>query len=178
LFFAISLLARGPVLPSSAGPSFSLSGNQVAVIDLEGIILDSKEFNQTLKDYGNAPGVKAVVLRINSPGGGVAASQEMFEAVRRPPRGHEKKGGCQAWPASRLPALLHRLRYTSLFFSLFLRGSCRLFCEGGRSHNVDPSRSSAYSQRKRKYQPSCSLNEVTLSIDCFSYKLYAEIVCR
>jgi protease IV len=83
LFFAISLLALALYSPSSTGPSFSLSGNQVAVIDLEGIILDPKEFNQNLKDYGYNPGVKAVVLRINSPGGGVAASQEMFEAVRK-----------------------------------------------------------------------------------------------
>jgi protease IV len=83
LFFAISLLALALYAPSSAGPSFSLSGNQVAVIDLEGIILDSKEFNQDLKEYGYAPGVKAIVLRINSPGGGVAASQEMFAAVRK-----------------------------------------------------------------------------------------------
>ncbi len=83
LFFAISLLALALYSPASKGPSFSLSGNQVAVIDLEGIILDSKDFAQNLKDYGGAPGVKAVVLRINSPGGGVAASQEMFDAVRK-----------------------------------------------------------------------------------------------
>ncbi len=83
LFFVISLLALVLYSPSDTGPSFSLSGNQVAVIELEGIILDADEFNQNIKDYGYAPGVKAVVLRINSPGGGVAASQEMFEAVRK-----------------------------------------------------------------------------------------------
>ncbi len=83
LFFAISLVAL--VLYSSSGASSPLSfvSNAVAVIDLEGIILDSKDFTQDLKDIGGAPGVRAVVLRINSPGGGVAASQEMFEAVRR-----------------------------------------------------------------------------------------------
>jgi protease IV len=83
LFFVISLLALALFFSSGTGPSFSLSANQVAVIDLEGIILDSKDFNQELKDLGGSAGVRAVVLRINSPGGGVAASQEMFEAVRK-----------------------------------------------------------------------------------------------
>jgi protease-4 len=83
LFFVISLVALALFFSSGTGPSFSLSSNQVAVIDLEGIILDSKEFNQELKDIGGSPGVRAVVLRINSPGGGVAASQEMYQAVRR-----------------------------------------------------------------------------------------------
>jgi len=83
LFFVISLLALALFFSSGTGPSFSLSSNQVAVIDLEGIIMDAKEFSQELKDFGGSPGVRAVVLRINSPGGGVAASQEMFEAVRK-----------------------------------------------------------------------------------------------
>ena len=66
---------------SSAG--FSLSGNQVASLDVEGIIADSKEFVDQLKDFGNRSGVKSVVIRINSPGGGVAASQEIYEAIKK-----------------------------------------------------------------------------------------------
>lgn len=83
LFFAISLAALVLYSSSGAATSFSFTSNAVAVVDLEGIILDSRDFAQELKDIGGAPGVRAVVLRINSPGGGVAASQEMFEAVRK-----------------------------------------------------------------------------------------------
>jgi protease-4 len=83
LFFALSLLALAMFASSDAGSAFSLSNNQVAVIDLEGIILDSRDFVDQLDDLGRSGGVRAVVLRINSPGGGVAASQEMYEAVRR-----------------------------------------------------------------------------------------------
>jgi len=36
-----------------------------------------------LKEYGNRPGVRALVIRINSPGGGVAASQEIYEAINK-----------------------------------------------------------------------------------------------
>ena len=81
LFFVLSLVALA--MFASRGPSFSLSGNQVAVLDLEGIILDSKDFVEQLNNYGRSGGVRAVVLRINSPGGGVAASQEIYEAVRK-----------------------------------------------------------------------------------------------
>jgi protease-4 len=81
LFFILSLVALA--MFASGGPSFSFSGNQVAVLDLEGLIADSKEFVEQLNNYGRSAGVRAVVLRINSPGGGVAASQEIYEAIRK-----------------------------------------------------------------------------------------------
>jgi protease IV len=83
LFFVISLLAVAVYISGGSGSTFSLAGGNIAVIDVEGVILDSQEFTQQLKDVGTAPGVRAVVLRINSPGGGVAASQEMYQAVRK-----------------------------------------------------------------------------------------------
>jgi protease IV len=63
--------------------AFSFSSNQIAVLEVEGIILDSKDFAEQLKEYGERSAVKAVVLRLNTPGGGVAASQEMCEAVKK-----------------------------------------------------------------------------------------------
>ncbi len=83
LFFALSLLALALFTSSDAGTAFSFSSNQVAVIDLEGVILDSRDFVDELDNLGNSGSVRAVVLRINSPGGGVAAAQEMYEAVRK-----------------------------------------------------------------------------------------------
>jgi protease IV len=84
LFFTVSLIAVALIFSGgSSYPSLSLSSGQIAVLDLEGIIFDSRDFNDQLKDYGSRPGIKAVVLRINSPGGGVAASQEIHEAVKK-----------------------------------------------------------------------------------------------
>jgi protease-4 len=84
LFFTLSLIAVALIFSGgSSSPSFSLSSGQIAVLDLEGIIFDSRDFNDQLKEYGSRPGIKAVVLRINSPGGGVAASQEIHEAVKK-----------------------------------------------------------------------------------------------
>ncbi len=81
LFFIICLLSLTFVMSDRGG--LSLSSDQVAVLELEGVIYDSKDLADELHDYGNRSGVRAVVLHINSPGGGVAASQELYEAVRR-----------------------------------------------------------------------------------------------
>jgi protease-4 len=83
LFFTLSLLAVALYFSGDPAASYSLSSNQVLEIELEGIIYDSKVFTQQLKEWGTKSGIKAVVLRINSPGGGVAASQEMYEAVKK-----------------------------------------------------------------------------------------------
>jgi len=63
--------------------SFSLSSDQIAVLEVEGLIADSTDFVDQLKEYGERSSVKAVILHLNTPGGGVAASQEMFEAVKK-----------------------------------------------------------------------------------------------
>jgi len=83
IFLMLCLAAAALYLGAGRGVPFALAGDRVALLDLEGIIVDSKDFIERLEDYGNQPGVRAVVLRINSPGGTVAASQEIYAAVRR-----------------------------------------------------------------------------------------------
>lgn len=56
-------------------------GSKVALITVEGVILDSKEVIEQLEKHRTNPTVKAIVLRINSPGGGVAPSQEIYEEI-------------------------------------------------------------------------------------------------
>lgn len=58
-----------------------LGGSKVALITVDGVILDSKEVIDQLEKYRTNPSVKAIVLRINSPGGGVAPSQEIHEEI-------------------------------------------------------------------------------------------------
>ena len=62
---------------------FSEKGEFVAVIELKGVILDSKKILKQLKEAADDKDIKAVVLRIDSPGGAVAPSQEIYEAVKR-----------------------------------------------------------------------------------------------
>lgn len=83
IFLLLCLLALVYYFSTYGATGLSFSSNQIAVLDLEGTILDSRDFIDQLKDFGNRPGVRAVVVRINSPGGGVAASQEVYEAIKK-----------------------------------------------------------------------------------------------
>jgi protease IV len=84
VFFILCLMALASYFSfSDESPGLSFSSNEVAVLDLEGVIDDSKEFIDLLKEYGNRSGVRSVVIRINSPGGEVAASQEIYQAIKR-----------------------------------------------------------------------------------------------
>lgn len=58
-------------------------GSKVAVVRLEGPITGSKKIIDELKECARDRSVKAIVLRIDSPGGAVAPSQEIYEEVRR-----------------------------------------------------------------------------------------------
>ena len=69
---------------SSAGGSAGLGlGGKVGVVDLEGVILSADTFREALAKMRSSGNVKAVVVRINSPGGGVAASQEINSEIAR-----------------------------------------------------------------------------------------------
>ena len=56
-------------------------GAKVAVVEIEGIILDGGQAVRDLREHGDNPSVKAVVVRINSPGGVVAPTQEIYAAI-------------------------------------------------------------------------------------------------
>jgi protease-4 len=56
---------------------------QVALIRIEGMIMDSKDTVAELKEYVKDPFIKAIVLRIDSPGGAVVPAQEIYEEIRK-----------------------------------------------------------------------------------------------
>jgi len=63
------------------GRSFSLR-EKVGIIPIEGIIGDAEELIEQINEFADDRGIRAVVLRIDSPGGGVVPSQEIYQAVR------------------------------------------------------------------------------------------------
>ena len=60
-----------------------LSDDGVGVLVIDGAIDDSRQPLSELKRYKEAPWIKAVVVRIDSPGGAVAPTQEIFEEIRK-----------------------------------------------------------------------------------------------
>ncbi|HLW55825.1 MAG TPA: signal peptide peptidase SppA, partial [Bacteriovoracaceae bacterium] len=63
------------VLESSSAP--------IAVIPIDGTIMESKKYVEMLLAAEKSKTVKAIILRIDSPGGAVAPTQEIYEEVRR-----------------------------------------------------------------------------------------------
>ena len=58
-------------------------GEKVGVIEVSGVIADSKNVLNQLKRFREDDSIKAIVVRINSPGGAVGPSQEIFREIRR-----------------------------------------------------------------------------------------------
>ena len=63
--------------------SFGGFGDKIAVVDLEGVILSPKLVVSQLKKFADDDSIKAIILHVNSPGGGVAASEEIYREVKR-----------------------------------------------------------------------------------------------
>lgn len=65
------------------GVEISSGGEKIAVIRLTGPIYTSDYIVRQFKKFGEDHSIKGIIFRIDSPGGGVAASQEIYEAARR-----------------------------------------------------------------------------------------------
>ncbi len=81
---AIKTLALGTD-PNMEMGSVNFGRQAIAVIDIDGVITDkdTERVNKELEEYGNNSSIKAILLHIDSPGGGAAASQEIYREVMR-----------------------------------------------------------------------------------------------
>ncbi|MFZ3065886.1 MAG: signal peptide peptidase SppA [Nitrospirota bacterium] len=64
------------------GGKMGIGGEKIAIINIKGVIVDSKSTVREIRKYADNPSVKAVIVRIDSPGGGVVASQEIYEELK------------------------------------------------------------------------------------------------
>jgi protease IV len=62
---------------------FAAFGDKIGVIDLEGVILSPQDVVHDLKKFGDDSSIKAIIIHVNTPGGGAAASEEIYREVRR-----------------------------------------------------------------------------------------------
>ena len=91
LFFIIAMTATfcsfvillSIIFKVSGARTKFVSGEKVGVVEITGVILESKEIIENIKTFREDKAIKAIVLRIESPGGGVGPSQEIFHEVRK-----------------------------------------------------------------------------------------------
>lgn len=80
MFFVIVIIS---ILGISRQADFSLAslGDKIALVEINGVIEQSEDIVRQLKKYNDNSSVRAIVLRINSPGGMVAPAQEIYNQI-------------------------------------------------------------------------------------------------
>src|SRR5438128_11219374 len=58
-------------------------GDKSVVVDVDGMNLDKNEVVDELRKFAEDDSIKAFIIHVNSPGGGVAASEEIYREVKR-----------------------------------------------------------------------------------------------
>lgn len=83
LIILVVFLAILSVYRNSYKQAPIFNGSEVGVLEIKGIILDADDYLEKIKMLKKRDSVKAIVVRIDSPGGGIAASQEIYDELKR-----------------------------------------------------------------------------------------------
>ena len=85
LILVVGMALLGLAFVGSRGDrsALSLSTNKIAIVTVEGEIFEARDTVESLRKYADQATVKGIVLRINSPGGAIAPSQEIYSEVIR-----------------------------------------------------------------------------------------------
>lgn len=78
-FYTVSSLKNTDHMSSG----LSSKAAPIAVVELDGVIMDPKKTIQKLLIAENEKSIKAIIVRVNSPGGAVGPTQEIYEEIRR-----------------------------------------------------------------------------------------------
>jgi protease-4 len=81
IFFFIAVFISASRSQTSSRDFFSTQ--KVAIVPIEGEIFEARETIDALHRYADSAMVRAIVMRINSPGGAIAPSQEIYEEIRK-----------------------------------------------------------------------------------------------
>jgi len=79
---AVALVAVMLTFSGDDGTDLAFS-DRIQVVDLDGELVESRPILDQLKRYEDSNSVKAILLNIDSPGGGVAVSQEIYTEIKR-----------------------------------------------------------------------------------------------
>lgn len=84
IIVAISFFAFASAIKRDGGEFVSSgSGDKIAIVEINDVIVSSEKTVEQIKRFREDKSIKAIILRVNTPGGGVAASQEIYEEVKK-----------------------------------------------------------------------------------------------
>jgi protease-4 len=83
--FVLAVFTLVYVALHAGGPQAGIHafGEKIGVVDLDGVIVDPNDTVDQLRRFAEDDSIKAIILHVNSPGGGVAASEEIYRQVKR-----------------------------------------------------------------------------------------------
>jgi len=82
-FLAIVVFALFSNIHWLSKSSISKSRGNIAVVDIKGVIVSAEKIAGQLTKYRQRSNIKGMIIRIDSPGGGSAAFQEIYREIRR-----------------------------------------------------------------------------------------------
>src|SRR3989454_11898099 len=82
VLLAVALVAVMLTFNADDGTDLAFS-DRIQIVDLDGELVESRPILDQLKRYEDSNSVKAILMNIDSPGGGVAVSQEISEEIKR-----------------------------------------------------------------------------------------------
>src|SRR5262249_36233427 len=82
VLLAVTLVAVLLSFSGEDGAEFAFS-DRIQVVDIDGELVQSRTILDQLKRYEDSNSVKAILLNVDSPGGGVAVSQEIYTEIKR-----------------------------------------------------------------------------------------------
>lgn len=82
IFFVVLFLTSSLSSRKTSAALSVMGTDRVAMVKIEGILISSEHVVEELNEYADDSSVKAIVIRIDSPGGGVVVSQEIYNAVK------------------------------------------------------------------------------------------------
>ncbi len=83
LIVLVVFLAIVSVYRNSSKQAPIFNGAEIGVLEVKGMILDPDDYLKKIKMLKKRDSVKAVIVRIDSPGGGISASQEIYDELRK-----------------------------------------------------------------------------------------------
>ena len=82
MLLVVVIVAISVTVGGDESADFAFS-DRIQVVDVEGELVDSRQILEQLKRYEDSNSIKAILLNVNSPGGGVAVSQEIYTEIKR-----------------------------------------------------------------------------------------------
>ncbi|WP_457552442.1 signal peptide peptidase SppA [Desulfobacula sp.] len=77
------VLLGSKMLDMPFSQNFASSEGNIGIVEINGVILSSKKIIQDINTFRKEDAIKAIVLRIDSPGGGIGPSQEIYREIMK-----------------------------------------------------------------------------------------------